>query len=200
MSQNPFILALSATFAVLTTASVLPAQQPAPGSLEPPTAPVAVLTTALYNDQANVRGASDSAQAGVATEVIRAHLTEKLGAQLVPNSLVDSLALSSLALGLAGGAPCHVKVVCAVAVAQEAGARWVVMTKVSKTSSLIWLLSAQLIRVGTGEIVLDDSTELKGDPGTMIRLGARSFADRVARTIQAGGRTTNFPNGEPEYP
>ena len=71
------------------------------------------------------------------------------------------------------------------------------MTKVSKTSNLIWLLSAQLIRVSTGDIVLDDSTELKGDPGPMVRIGVRSFADRVTRAVKAGGYVTNFPSGEP---
>ena len=40
-----------------------------------------------------------------------------------------------------------------------------VIAKVSKTSNLIWLFTGQLIHAGTGEIVLDDSTELKGRPG-----------------------------------
>ena len=55
------------------------------------------------------------------------------------------------------------------------------MAKVSKTSNLIWLLTGQLINVGSGKIVLDDSTELKGDPEPMIRAGVRIFAERVAR-------------------
>jgi hypothetical protein len=63
-----------------------------------------------------------------------------------------------------------------------------VMAKVSKTSNLIWLLTGQLIDVATGEIVLDDSTELKGDPEPMIRAGVRIFAERVARAVKA--RTT----------
>jgi hypothetical protein len=74
------------------------------------------------------------------------------------------------------------------------------MTKVSKTSNLIWLLSAQLIRVETGAIVLDDSTELKGSPTGMVPVGVRQFADRVARTVRAGGHATNYPDGEPAYP
>jgi hypothetical protein len=32
----------------------------------------------------------------------------------------------------------------------------------------------------------------------MVRVGVRSFGDRVARTIRAGGYATNFPDGEPE--
>jgi hypothetical protein len=78
-------------------------------------------------------------------------------------------------------------------VGRALGARWIVLTKVSKTSNLIWLLSAQLIRVATGAIILDDSTELKGDPGLMVRTGTRIFADRVVRAVQQGGYTTNFP-------
>jgi hypothetical protein len=50
-----------------------------------------------------------------------------------------------------------------------------------------------LIRVATGSIILDDSTELKGEPGRMARTGTRIFADRVVRTVQQGGYTTNFP-------
>jgi hypothetical protein len=50
-----------------------------------------------------------------------------------------------------------------------------------------------VINLATGTIVLDDSTELKGDPEVMVRSGARIFAERVARTVRAGGVTTNFP-------
>ena len=167
---------------------------------EAPTAPVAVLTAALYNDQANLREASDSAQAALATSVLRDRLADLLGPQVVPDAVVDSLEGSSAARTLAGGPPCHVKVVCATWVAAQAGARWAVMTKISKTSNLIWLLSAQLVRVETGAIVLDDSTELKGEPTGMVRVGVRQFADRVARTVRAGGYVTNYPNGEPAYP
>lgn len=175
----------------------LKAQARQPMGPEAPTAPVAVLTAALYNDQANVREASDLAQASLATAVLRARLAEQLGSQVVRYGLIDSLETSPTARSIAGGPPCHVKVACATWVAEAAGARWVVMTKVSKTSNLIWLLSAQLIRVETGTIVLDDSTELKGEPGGMVRVGVRSFADRVGRTVRAGGYVTNYPNGEP---
>jgi hypothetical protein len=42
--------------------------------------------------------------------------------------------------------------------------------------------------------VLDDSTELKGPPEGMVRAGSRIFAERVARTVRAGGVANNFPN------
>jgi hypothetical protein len=167
--------------------------QSTPG-VEAPTARVAVLSAALYNEQANLREDSDSAKAGVATEVLRTRLAGQLGDQLVSFKGLDSLASSPVALELTGGVSCNVKVSCARMVARALGAPWVVLTKVSKTSNLIWLLSAQLIKVATGEIILDDSTELKGAPEEMVRVGVRQFADRVARTVANGGRATNYPD------
>jgi hypothetical protein len=136
-------------------------------------------------------------QSTIATSVLRDRLAQDLGDQVIAYGAVDSLTDSPEARAAAGAVPCHVKVACAILVGKQSGAGWVVMTKVSKTSNLIWLLSAQLIRVSTGDIVLDDSTELKGDPGPMVRIGVRSFADRVSRTVRAGGYVTNFPSGEP---
>jgi hypothetical protein len=167
--------------------------QAAAAGVESPTAAVAALGAVMYNDQANTREASDSAMAGLATQVLRARLAELLGPQLVDATATDSLALSPEALAVAAGVPCPTRLACARFVGRSQAAPWVVMTKVSKTSNLIWLLSAQLVHVSTGEIVLDDTTELKGDPGTMIRVGTRIFAERVARTIKHGGQTTNFP-------
>jgi hypothetical protein len=194
MSLRPRYFAALFAFAV----SPLSAQAPAPAS-EPPTAPVVVLSTALYNDQANVREASDSTKAGIGSQVLRQRIADSLGNQLLSTTTTDSIELTRDMVALAGGVPCHVKVACGVAVARQQGARWVVMSKVSKTSNLIWLLSAQLIRVQDGTIVLDDSTELKGEPDGMVRIGMRQFADRVIRTIRAGGTATNFPNGEPTF-
>jgi len=193
-------LAATAALLALAPGQRLFGQAGTPRGPEDPTAPVAVLTAALYNDQANLREASDSAQAALATSVLRDRLARLLGPQVVPYPVIDSLEGSSAARTLAGGPPCHVKVACAKWVATQAGARWAVMTKVSKTSNLIWLLSAQLIRVETGAIVQDDSTELKGEPTGMVRVGVRQFADRVARTIRAGGHVTNYPDGEPADP
>lgn len=174
----------------------LQAQTGGPRGSEPPDARVAVLPASLYNDQANVREASDSAKSGIATAALRKRLTELLGPQLARFGEVDSIAASPAAVALAGGPLCNAEVACARWAARHVGARWVVMAKVSKTSNLIWLLSAQLIRVENGEIILDDSTELKGEPAAMVRLGARIFAERVARTVRSGGYTTNFPQEE----
>lgn len=166
------------------------------GPLEPPTAPVAALPVALYTAQANLQEASDSSKSGLATEVLFGRLGEELGQQLQPAARVAAAAGSRDARALSGDQPCNVIVACARLVGKSVGARWAVMAKVSKTSNLIWLFTGQLIRVETGEIVLDDSTELKGDPDQMVRVGTRIFADRVARVVRSGGVATNFPNAE----
>lgn len=163
---------------------------------ELPTAPVAVLPVALYTAQANVQEASDSTKAALATEVLLARLQELLGKQLMPADRVAAVAASPEARALSGDQSCNVIVACARLVGATLHAPWVVMAKVSKTSNLIWLFTGQLIRVSTGEILLDDSTELKGEPDAMVRVGTRIFAERVARTVQRGGVTTNFPSAE----
>jgi hypothetical protein len=191
-------LLVSACFFALPTG--VAAQSPAPAALEPPTAPVAVLPTALYNDQANVREASDSTQAQLGQSALRSRLDSILGEQLRSFGLTDSIARSPQLATLAGGVGCEVRVACGLAVGRAAEARWIVLSKISKTSNLIWLLSAQLIHVPDGAIILDDSTELKGDPGPMVRVGMRQFADRVVRTIRAGGVATNFPPPGPSSP
>ncbi len=133
----------------------------------------------------------------MATAVLDSTLARLLPGQLADTTAVRRAARSDSARTIAGGQPCNVIVRCARSVAREVGARWVVLAKVSKTSNLIWLLTAQLVHVPSGDIILDDSTELKGEPEAMVRAGARIFAERVARTVRAGGVTTNFPNGEP---
>lgn len=177
MSRLPAVLAL-----LLAVPSAAGAQASAP--LETPDAPVAVLPVALYNAQANVQEDTDSAKAVLSTEV----LSGKLG-ELLPGQIAGGTAEAAAARG----PNCNAVVACARDVAREAGARWVVLAKVSKTSNLIWLFTGQLVHVPSGTIVLDDSTELKGEPETMVRAGTRIFAERVARTVRAGGVTTNFP-------
>ena len=160
---------------------------------EPAGARVAALDVALYNAQANVQEPSDTAKATLATEVLHVTLRRLLPAQTADSGAVRTAARSDSAMAITGGRPCNVIVACARWVAGEVRAPWVVLAKVSKTSNLIWLLTAQLVHAPTGRIVLDDSTELKGEPEAMVRAGARIFAERVARTVRAGGVTTDFP-------
>jgi uncharacterized protein DUF2380 len=185
---------------MLFTAVLVPrataGQTRSPHPRELPTVPVGVLPVALYTAQANLQEPSDSTKAALATEVLLARLQELLGKQLIPADLVTAVAASPEARARSGDQSCNVIVACARLVGDRLHAPWVVLAKVSKTSNLIWLFTGQLIRVSTGEIVLDDSTELKGDPDNMVRVGTRIFAERVARTVRRGGVTTNFPNAE----
>ena len=173
--------------------SVLQAQATGSAPLERPDAKVAALEVALYNAQANVIEDSDPARAVLGTQVLDSTLSALLGPQLVARESVRSAAVSDSALALTGGLPCNVIVACARYAAGKTGARWVVLAKVSKTSNLIWLLTAQLVHVPSGAIILDDTTELKGEPDAMVRAGMRIFAERVARTVRAGGVANNFP-------
>ena len=178
---------------VLSIPLAAAAQTSSPARLEPSTARVAVLPMALYTAQANVQEPSDSTKARLGSEMLVTRLAELLGPQLASPDSAGRIAASPEARKRAGDQACDVIVACARLVGQRLGAPWVVMAKVSKTSNLIWLFTGQLIRVSTGEIVLDDSTELKGEPDRMVRAGARIFAERVARTIREGGVTNNFP-------
>lgn len=160
---------------------------------EPSSASVVVLPVALYNAQANVQEASDASQAELASQVLTRKLQELLGKQVIAGERVSTVAASPDAVATSGHQACNVIVACARQVAKEVGAPWAVMAKVSKTSNLIWLFTGQLIHVPTGEIILDDSTELKGETTAMVRAGSRIFAERVARTVRRGGVATNFP-------
>ena len=160
---------------------------------EPAGARVAALDVALYNAQANVQEPTDAEKAVLATSVLHATLAKLLPGRLADTAAVRAAAGSDSALAFTGGQACNVVVACARAVARAVDAPWVVLAKVSKTSNLIWLLTAQLVHVPSGTIVLDDSTELKGEPEAMVRAGTRIFAERAARTVRAGGVTTNFP-------
>ena len=189
--------ALTGTVALLTAVFVsrdAPAQAGSTAPRAAPNARVVVLPVALYNAQANVQEASDSSRAALSTAVLTGKLQELLGNQLFAGAQVAAVATSPKAEATTGKQPCNVIVACARQVADSLNAPWVVMAKVSKTSNLIWLFTGQLIHAPTGEIVLDDSTELKGETEAMVRAGSRIFAERVARTVRNGGVANDFPN------
>lgn len=180
----------------ISRAPAVSGQSPPARRRELPTAPVVVLPVALYTAQANVQEPSDSTKAALATGVLVDRLRELLGDQLIPADRGTAIAASPEARAKAGDQSCSVIVACARLVGTTLHAPWAVMAKVSKTSNLIWLFTGQLVQVSTGEILLDDSTELKGEPDRMVQAGARIFAERVARTVRHGGLTTNFPTAE----
>jgi hypothetical protein len=154
-----------------------------PPAASPPS--VAMLNMALYNDRANVKEPTDSAKALIATAKLRDTLSRFSGLQLVDSARVAAAEASPEAVAAAGGRPCNVIVACARAVGKALGVPWVVMGKVSKTSNLIWLFSGELINVETGELILDDDCELKGDPETMVPAGVGLFANRVSKRVSA---------------
>ena len=198
MTINPITKpALTASLALLAAILLVddaPAQTKTKATLAPPTATVVLLPVALYNAQANMQEASDSSQAVLSTEVLTSKLRELLGNQLLAGPHVAEVASSPRAQATTGNQPCKVIVACARLVADSLDADWVVTAKVSKTSNLIWLFTGQLIHAATGKIVLDDSTELKGETTAMVRAGSRIFAERIARTVRNGGVANNFPN------
>ncbi len=160
------------------------AAQAAAASPEVPRASVAVFDVALYTAGANLQEASDTGHAALATGVLRGKLTELLGPAVADSAALANRAHAPAIRETAGDHACNVIVACVRATGRDLGAAWVVMAKLSKTSNLIWLLTGQLVNVKTGEIVMDDSTELKGDPEPMVRAGVRIFAERVARTVK----------------
>ncbi|HJR16716.1 MAG TPA: DUF2380 domain-containing protein [Gemmatimonadales bacterium] len=197
MTNFIFTLRTAGSLALLATAVISQdalAQTASSARRAAPGAAVVVFPVALYNAQANVQETSDSSQAALSTAVLTGKLQELLGTQLLSGDRVAAAATSSKARAKAGNQPCNVIVACARFVADSLEAPWVVIAKVSKTSNLIWLFTGQLIHAPTGEIILDDSTELKGETQAMIRAGSRIFAERVARTVRAGGVANNFPN------
>jgi TolB-like protein len=142
-----------------------------------------MLDIALYNDRANLRESTDSAKAILATEKLVDTLAHSAGVHLIDRDSVRAAASSPKAIAAAGSQPCNVIVACARAVGRQLGAPWVVMGKLSKTSNLIWTFSGQLINVKTGELVIDDTFELKGDPDQMVPPGMGVFAQRVSRRV-----------------
>jgi hypothetical protein len=149
-----------------------------PIAAQPSKRPALLLADLVFNGTAaNAILPGDTAIAQVATVRLRADL-----GQSSTFALVDS---SPAAAALGGGdrprAQCTASVQCVRAAAQKAGARWAVTGTVTKVSNLIWYLSAQLIDVASGRLVLDDSFELKGPRDEMIPRGATSFARRIEK-------------------
>jgi len=186
-------IAMAAVTLALLTAAPAAAQSGAPvarastasASVTAAAEPVrlALLDLAFYGKRANSIEPGDTLMGHEGTVGVRAFF-EKSGAVALPDSAtVAAAAASPEAVAAAAGRPCNVVMACARAVGQKLGVPWVVTGKVSKTSNLIWIFSGQLIDVATGELVMDDEYELKGDPHDMVAAGSRVFARRVVRKI-----------------
>jgi uncharacterized protein DUF2380 len=142
----------------------------------PPPA-IAVLNLRFDGERANVLEPGDTAVARAATS----RLLATLRASEVVLALDSARVASTVEAAEADGNPCDRA--CALTVARGLGAAWVTTGTVTKTSNLVWLLSAQLFSVTTGKTVLSDAYELKGDASRIAPAGAHVFAQRVEKAI-----------------
>lgn len=147
---------------------------------------VAVLNLRFEGRHANVLEPDDTAVVQSATSRLLATLraSDRL-------TLVDSARVSDEVAAVAGGIPCGNA--CAIVVARQLGAQWVAKGTVTKTSSIIWVLAAELFDVDTGRPVLTDGYELKGDARTMAPAGARAFAQRIERAVAERATAVGAP-------
>jgi uncharacterized protein YjbI with pentapeptide repeats len=134
-----------------------------------------VLNSVFYGKGANSLEAGDPGLAPVATGILRREL-RRYG----EFSVVDStLTADAFRRAESGGIECNT-IACARSIGVDLGARWVVRSKVSKTSNLIWYISGQLIDVMSGRLLADQELELKGNSREMVPQGAASLSRRLA--------------------
>jgi len=149
----------------------LPAQSAAPRPA------IAVINLRFDGEHANVLGPGDTAVVAAATSKLLATLRSSEAV-----TVVDSATVAAAVAGAeADGNACDNR--CAVAVARRLGARWVAKGSISNLSGLVWQFGAELFDVTTGQPVLVDSYEIKGDPARMAPIGAHMFAQRVEKKI-----------------
>ena len=144
---------------------------------------IAVLNLRFDGSHANVLEAGDTAVTMAATSKLLATLQTSDQVALLDSARVAH----AVAVAEADGNACDNA--CAVGVGRQLGVQWVAKGTVAKTSNLVWVLSAQLLEVATGKLVLSDSYELKGDATRMAPAGAHAFAQRIEQAV-GGPRTT----------
>lgn len=157
----------------------LPAQAPAAG--RPPVLVVADL--AFDGSSANAVQPGDPDAAGAAT----AHLRRALGETTTLVLADPARAAAEVRRADQPGQPCSASAECMRGVGRRLSATWVVTGRLSKVSNLIWYLSAQLVDVASGAVLLADSIELKGERDEMLPRGAASLGRRIARAARTGG-------------
>ncbi len=138
---------------------------------------IAVINLRFDGEHANVLGPGDTAVVVAATSTL---LETLRGSQVV--ALIDSATVAAaVATAEADGNPCDNP--CALAVGRRLGARWLAKGSISNLSGLVWRLGAELFDLTTGQPVLVDSYEIKGDPARMAPISAHMFAQRVERKV-----------------
>jgi len=147
----------------------------------PPRPAVAVVNLRFDGEHANVLQAGDTAIVAAATSKLLATLAASDRVALVDSTTVAT----AVGAAEASGNPCDNA--CAIDVARKVGARWVARGTIANLTGLVWLLRAELFDAASGQAVLDDSYEIKGDPARMAPAAAHAFAQRVERTIAGKG-------------
>jgi uncharacterized protein YjbI with pentapeptide repeats len=148
---------------------------------------LALFDVAFYGKGANSLEQGDPLVAAMTDSILRADL-ERSGRFQV----LDSARLArGFAEAEAGGVECAT-LECRREVSKKAGAAWMVTSKLSKTSNLIWYLSGQLTDVDTGRRLLDDEFELKGIAGDIAKGGAHSLARRIVKAANSA-RSVDTP-------
>jgi uncharacterized protein YjbI with pentapeptide repeats len=149
--------------------------------------PLALFPVAFYGKGANSLEPNDPLVATMTDSILRADLQQSGRFQVI-----DSARLAqALAQTEAAGAEC-VTLECRQQVSKKVGASWMVTSKLSKTSNLIWYLSGQLTDLASGKRLLDDEFELKGVAEDIAKGGAHSMARRIAKAA-AAARTVDTP-------
>jgi uncharacterized protein YjbI with pentapeptide repeats len=137
---------------------------------------LALFDVAFYGKGANSLEPGDPRVAAMTDSILREDL-----ARSGHFRILDSAPLArAFAEAEAGGLECTT-LECRRQVSQKAGADWMVTSKLSKTSNLIWYLSGQLTDVATGRRLLDDEFELKGIAEDIAKGGAHSLARRIVK-------------------
>jgi uncharacterized protein YjbI with pentapeptide repeats len=138
--------------------------------------PVAVFEVAFYGKGANSLEQRDPLVAAMTDSILRSDLERSGRFQMVDSAQLAKATASARVRGL----DC-VTLECRLRVSSKTGAVWMVTSKLSKTSNLIWYLSGQLTDVATGRRLLDDEFELKGIAEDIAKGGAHSLARRIVR-------------------
>jgi uncharacterized protein YjbI with pentapeptide repeats len=141
---------------------------------------LALFDVAFYGKGANSLEQGDPLVAAMTDSILRADLEQSGRFQIL-----DSARLAqAFSEAEAAGVECAT-LECKRQVSKKAGAAWMVTSKLSKTSNLIWYLSGQLTDVRSGRRLLDDEFELKGIAEDIAKGGAHSLARRIVKAASA---------------
>src|SRR3954453_18767725 len=149
--------------------------------------PLTSYPVVFYGKGANSLEKNDPLVAAMTDSILRSDLQASGRFRLIPPEQL-SRALSDT---VKAGAEC-VSLECRRAISRKLGAEWMVTTKLSKTSNLIWYLSGQLSDVRSGRRLLDDEFELKGIAEDIAKGEAHSLARRIGKEASSASAPDSF--------